>query len=95
MKTFAEHLHNTAKKLQEDEDTGFETLRIREIGADHFRHPKTMRPWPGRAALFSYSRIYRRQDVSMVMKATKTDKGIVAHELDMERHGSIWPCAAE
>ena len=36
VKTFAEHLHNTAKKLQEDEETGFKALCLREIGSRPF-----------------------------------------------------------
>ena len=33
VKTFAEHLHNTAKKLQEDEETGIKALCVREARA--------------------------------------------------------------
>lgn len=35
---FAEHCHNTAKKLQEDEETGSLEYVYVKLGADHFRH---------------------------------------------------------
>jgi hypothetical protein len=35
---FAKHLHNVAKKLQEDEDTGSKRYIYVKLGADHFRH---------------------------------------------------------
>lgn len=35
---FAEHLHNVAKKLQEDEETGSKRYVYVKLGADHFRH---------------------------------------------------------
>jgi hypothetical protein len=38
VKTFADHLHNTAKKLQEDEETGSKRYVYVKLGADHFRH---------------------------------------------------------
>jgi hypothetical protein len=38
VKTFAEHLHNTAKKLQEDEETGSKRYVYVKLGRDHFRH---------------------------------------------------------
>ncbi len=38
VKTFAEHLHNTAKKLQEDEETGSKRYVYVKLGPDHFRH---------------------------------------------------------
>lgn len=38
-KTFAQHLHNVAKKLEEDEDTGSKRyIYIKLGGPDHFRH---------------------------------------------------------
>jgi hypothetical protein len=36
--TFAEHLHNVAKKLQEDEETGSKRYVYVKLGPDHFRH---------------------------------------------------------
>jgi len=35
---FAEHLHNVAKKLEEDEDTGSKRYVYVKLGPDHFRH---------------------------------------------------------
>jgi len=36
--TFANHLHNTAKKLEEDEETGSKRYVYVKLGPDHFRH---------------------------------------------------------
>jgi hypothetical protein len=36
--TFAEHLHNTAKRLEEDEETGSKRYTYVKLGPDHFRH---------------------------------------------------------
>ncbi len=36
-RAFAEHLHNTAKKLEEDE-TGSKRYVYVNLGPDHFRH---------------------------------------------------------
>jgi hypothetical protein len=38
VKTFAEHLHNTAKKLEEDDETGSKRYVYVKLGGDHFRH---------------------------------------------------------
>ncbi|MFC1891861.1 phage terminase large subunit family protein [Thermodesulfobacteriota bacterium] len=38
VKTFAEHLHNVAKKLEEDEETGSKRYIYVKLGSDHFRH---------------------------------------------------------
>ena len=38
VKTFAEQLHNVAKKLQEDEETGSKRYVYVKLGPDHFRH---------------------------------------------------------
>ncbi len=38
VKTFAEHLHNVAKKLQEDEETGSKRYVYVKLGPDHFGH---------------------------------------------------------
>jgi hypothetical protein len=38
VKTFADHLHNVAKKLQEDEETGSKRYVYVKLGPDHFRH---------------------------------------------------------
>ena len=35
---FAQHLHNVAKKLQEDEETGSKRYVYVKLGTDHFRH---------------------------------------------------------
>jgi hypothetical protein len=35
---FAKHLHNTAKRLEEDEETGSKRYVYVKLGADHFRH---------------------------------------------------------
>jgi hypothetical protein len=37
-RTFAEHMHNVAKKLEEDEDTGSKRYVYVKLGPDHFRH---------------------------------------------------------
>ena len=37
-KCFADHLHNVAKKLEEDEDTGSKRYIYVKLGPDHFRH---------------------------------------------------------
>jgi len=37
-KCFADHLHNVAKKLEEDEDTGSKRYVYVKLGPDHFRH---------------------------------------------------------
>jgi hypothetical protein len=38
VQTFAEHCHNVAKKLEEDEDTGSKRYTYVKLGPDHFRH---------------------------------------------------------
>jgi len=38
VKIFAEHLHNVAKKLEEDEETGSKRYVYVKLGPDHFRH---------------------------------------------------------
>jgi hypothetical protein len=38
VKSFADHLHNVAKKLQEDEETGSKRYVYVKLGPDHFRH---------------------------------------------------------
>lgn len=35
---FAQHMHNVAKKLEEDEETGSKRYIYVKLGADHFRH---------------------------------------------------------
>ena len=35
---FAQHMHNVAKKLEEDEETGSKRYVYVKLGADHFRH---------------------------------------------------------
>ena len=35
---FAQHLHNVAKKLEEDEETGSKRYVYVKLGPDHFRH---------------------------------------------------------
>ncbi len=37
-RAFAEHLHNVAKKLEEDEETGSKRYVYVRLGPDHFRH---------------------------------------------------------
>jgi len=37
-RTFAEHLHNVAKKLEEDEESGSKRYIYVKLGPDHFRH---------------------------------------------------------
>lgn len=38
VREFAEHLHNTAKKLEEDQVTGSKRYKYVKLGPDHFRH---------------------------------------------------------
>ena len=38
VKEFSEHLHNVAKKLEEDEETGSKRYVYVKLGPDHFRH---------------------------------------------------------
>jgi len=38
VQTFADHLHNVAKKLEEDEETGSKRYVYIKLGPDHFRH---------------------------------------------------------
>jgi hypothetical protein len=38
VRTFADHLHNVAKKIEEDEDTGSKRYIYVKLGPDHFRH---------------------------------------------------------
>ena len=38
VKVFADHLHNVAKKLEEDEETGSKRYVYVKLGPDHFRH---------------------------------------------------------
>jgi len=38
VKEFAQHLHNVAKKLEEDEETGSKRYIYVKLGTDHFRH---------------------------------------------------------
>ncbi len=38
VREFAQHLHNVAKKLEEDEETGSKRYVYVKLGADHFRH---------------------------------------------------------
>jgi hypothetical protein len=38
VKEFAQHLHNVAKKLEEDEETGSKRYVYVKLGPDHFRH---------------------------------------------------------
>ncbi|MBN1829839.1 MAG: phage terminase large subunit family protein [Deltaproteobacteria bacterium] len=56
VRTFAEHQHNTAKKLEEDEDTGSKRYVYVKLGPDHFRHAynyECMARQYGRASLFA------------------------------------------
>ena len=38
VKDFAQHMHNVAKKLEEDDDTGSKRYVYVKLGTDHFRH---------------------------------------------------------
>jgi len=38
IREFAKHLHNVAKKLEEDEETGSKRYVYVKLGVDHFRH---------------------------------------------------------
>jgi hypothetical protein len=53
---FAHHLHNVAKKLEEDEETGSKRYVYVRLGTDHFRHAfnyETMARQFGAASLFA------------------------------------------
>ena len=41
VKVFAQHLHNVAKKLEEDEESGSKRYAYVKLGPDHFRHGYT------------------------------------------------------
>jgi hypothetical protein len=52
----ADHLHNTAKKLEEDEETGSKRYVYVKLGPDHFRHSfnyEAMARQFGAASLFA------------------------------------------
>ena len=38
VREFAEHLHNVAKRLEENEETGSKRYVYVKLGPDHFRH---------------------------------------------------------
>ena len=38
VRTFADHCHSVAKRLQEDEETGSKRYVYVKLGSDHFRH---------------------------------------------------------
>ena len=38
IREFAKHLHNVAKKLEEDTETGSKRYLYVKLGEDHFRH---------------------------------------------------------
>lgn len=55
-RVYADHLHNTAKKLEEDDETGSRRYIYVKLGADHFRHAfnyECMARQFGSASLFS------------------------------------------
>ena len=55
VRVFAEHLHNVAKKLEEDEETGSKRYVYVRLGPDHFRHAynyETMARHFGAASFF-------------------------------------------
>ena len=55
---FAKHLHNVAKKLEEDEETGSKRYVYVKLGPDHFRHAlnyETMARGYGAGGIFSNS----------------------------------------
>ncbi len=56
VREFANHLHNVAKRLEEDEETGSKYYRYVKLGADHFRHAfnyETMARQYGANSLFA------------------------------------------
>jgi hypothetical protein len=38
VETFADHMSATAKRLEEDEETGSKVYRYVKLGPDHYRH---------------------------------------------------------
>ena len=55
-KEFAKHLHNVAKKLEEDEETGSKRYVYVKLGPDHFRHAynyESMTRQQGSKSIFS------------------------------------------
>ena len=55
---FALHLHNVAKKLEEDEETGSKRYVYVKLGADHFRHAFNYEVMARQSSPVSYSQIY-------------------------------------
>lgn len=56
VREFAEHMHNVAKKLEEDEETGSKRYVYVKLGPDHFRHAfnyMTMALQAGISAMFN------------------------------------------
>ena len=53
-KCFADHLHNVAKKLEEDEDTGSKRYIYVKLGPDPSGMPLTTRQWHVRAQCVLY-----------------------------------------
>jgi hypothetical protein len=51
---FAKHLHNIAKRLEEDEETGSKVYRYVRLGPDHFRHA------------FNYESLARRESPQLL-----------------------------
>lgn len=61
-RVFAEHLHNVAKKLEEDDETGSKRYVYVRLGPDHFRHA------------FNYEAIARHTAARMVIPEPGRDR---------------------
>jgi hypothetical protein len=61
VKEFAQHLHNVAKKLEEDEETGSKRYVYVKLGADHFRHALN---YEAMARQYGANSFFRDRDLS-------------------------------
>ena len=61
-KVFADHMHNVAKRLEEDEETGSKRYVYVKLGDDHYRHA------------FNYEAMARGKDRSKLIDSTELDE---------------------
>jgi len=62
VKEFAQHLHNVAKKLEEDEETGSKRYVYVKLGPDHFRHA------------FNYEAMARAAEINLLFPSFDPNK---------------------
>lgn len=61
IRTFAKQLTNTAKRLEEDEESGSKRYVYVKLGADHYRHALT---YEGAARVFGANNLFADCDLS-------------------------------